>query len=52
MSLTNKKIQLTDIAFNTGFYDLAQLNKYMYAMLGVSPSILRQKSDLIQMQAY
>lgn len=48
MSLTNKKIQLTDIAFKTGFYDLSQLNKYMYAMLGVSPSILRQKSDLVQ----
>jgi AraC-like DNA-binding protein len=47
-ALTNKKKTLTEIAHETGFYDLAQMNKYMYEMLGVSPRILKENSDLIQ----
>lgn len=48
LALTNKKLTLTEIAYETGFYDLPQLNKYMYEMIGVPPSALKQNSDLIQ----
>jgi len=48
LSLSTKKTQLTDIAFQTGFYDLPQLNKYMYDMIGVPPKGFRNNSDLIQ----
>ena len=39
---------LSDIALMSGFYDLPQLDRTMNAMMGVSPSILRRHSDLIQ----
>jgi len=39
---------LTNIAFESGFYDSSQMNKYMYQMFGIAPLKLRQKSDLIQ----
>lgn len=48
LALTNKKLTLTEIAYDTGFYDLPQFNKYMYEMIGVPPSALKQNSDLIQ----
>lgn len=48
LSLSEKHLQLTEIAFKTGFYDLAQLNKYMYEMIGVPPKGFRNYSDLIQ----
>lgn len=48
LSLSDKKRTLTDIAYDTGFYDLPQLNKYMYKMFGVPPKGLKQNSDLIQ----
>lgn len=48
LSLTTKQAQLTDIAFQTGFYDLPQLNKYMYEMIGVPPKGFKNNSDLIQ----
>lgn len=51
LALTKKQLPLTDIAFDTGFYDLPQLNKYMYEMIGVTPSVFRQNSDIIQMKA-
>ncbi|XWW47378.1 AraC family transcriptional regulator [Fibrella sp. USSR17] len=47
-TLTDRTRHLTEIAYETGFYDQAQLNKYMYEMLGVSPRALKQNSDLIQ----
>lgn len=46
--LANKELSLTEIAYETGFYDLPQLNKYMYEMIGVSPIALKQNRDLIQ----
>ena len=46
--LNNKNVSLTQIALESGFYDSSQMNKYMYQMFGVSPSKLRQKSELIQ----
>jgi AraC-like DNA-binding protein len=48
LTLTNKSLTLTEIAIETGFYDLSQFNKYMYEMIGVSPSVLKQNGDLIQ----
>ena len=48
LTLSDKNRSLTDIAYDTGFYDLPQLNKYMYEMFGMPPKILKQNSDLIQ----
>lgn len=46
--LADKDRSLTDIAYDTGFYDLPQLNKYMYEMFGMPPKALKYNSDLIQ----
>ena len=46
--LTAKDKNLTTIALESGFYDSSQLTKYMYQLFGISPSKLKQKSDLIQ----
>ncbi|WP_337045218.1 helix-turn-helix domain-containing protein [Emticicia sp. 17c] len=46
--LTEKDKSLTTIALESGFYDSSQMNKYMYQLFGISPSKLKQKSDLIQ----
>jgi AraC-like DNA-binding protein len=48
IALTDKERSLTDIAYDTGFYDLPQLNKYMYEMFGMPPKALKYSSDLIQ----
>jgi AraC-like DNA-binding protein len=48
LTLSNKDRSLTDIAYDTGFYDLPQLNKYMYEMFGMPPKALKYSSDLIQ----
>ncbi|MBO9727095.1 MAG: helix-turn-helix transcriptional regulator [Chitinophaga sp.] len=48
LTLTEKERSLTDIAYDTGFYDLPQLNKYMYEMFGMPPKALKHNSDLIQ----
>ena len=48
ITLTDKEKSLTDIAYDTGFYDLPQLNKYMYEMFGMPPKALKFSSDLIQ----
>ncbi|RYU93692.1 helix-turn-helix domain-containing protein [Emticicia agri] len=48
LTLSEKDRTLTDIAYDTGFYDLPQLNKYMYEMFGMPPKALKQNSDLIQ----
>lgn len=48
LTLSEKDRSLTDIAYDTGFYDLPQLNKYMYEMFGMPPKALKQNSDLIQ----
>ncbi|WDF45336.1 AraC family transcriptional regulator [Chryseobacterium sp. KACC 21268] len=48
LTLTDKERSLTDIAYDTGFYDLPQLNKYMYEMFGMPPKALKFSSDLIQ----
>ncbi|PZR35767.1 MAG: AraC family transcriptional regulator [Azospira oryzae] len=48
LALSEKDRSLTDIAYDTGFYDLPQLNKYMYEMFGMPPKALKQNSDLIQ----
>ncbi|QCR21635.1 AraC family transcriptional regulator [Pontibacter sp. SGAir0037] len=48
LALTEKDRSLTDIAYDTGFYDLPQLNKYMYEMFGMPPKALKHNSDLIQ----
>lgn len=48
MTLSEKKRSLTDIAYDTGFYDLPQLNKYMNEMFGMPPKALKFNSDLIQ----
>ena len=50
ITLTDKDRSLTDIAYDTGFYDLPQLNKYMYEMFGMPPKALKQNSDLILIQ--
>ena len=47
LTLSDKQRSLTDIAYDTGFYDLPQLNKYMYEMFGMPPTALKQNSDLI-----
>ena len=48
LTLSEKERTLTDIAYDTGFYDLPQLNKYMYEMFGMPPKALKNNSDLIQ----
>jgi AraC-like DNA-binding protein len=48
LTLSEKERSLTDIAYDTGFYDLPQLNKYMYEMFGMPPKALKYSSDLIQ----
>jgi AraC-like DNA-binding protein len=48
IALTEKERSLTDIAYDTGFYDLPQMNKYMYELFGMPPKALKQNSDLIQ----
>lgn len=48
LALSDKQRSITDIAYDTGFYDLPQLNKYMYEMLGMPPKALKAGSDLIQ----
>ena len=48
LTLSEKDRSLTDIAYDTGFYDLPQLNKYMYEMFGMPPKALKHSSDLIQ----
>jgi AraC-like DNA-binding protein len=48
MTLSEKEKGLTDIAYDTGFYDLPQLNKYMHEMFGMPPIALKHNSDLIQ----
>ena len=47
LTLSDKNRSLTDIAYDTGFYDLPQLNKYMYEMFGMPPKALKLNSDLI-----
>ncbi|MDI9859485.1 helix-turn-helix domain-containing protein [Flectobacillus roseus] len=49
--LTAKDKNLTTIALESGFYDSSQMTKYMYQLFGISPSKLKQKSDLIQFLA-
>lgn len=39
---------ITEIAHQSGFYDSAQFTKYMHQLFGLSPSKLKQKSELIQ----
>lgn len=46
--LSEKEKTLTTIALESGFYDASQMTKYMYQLFGISPSKLKQKSDLIQ----
>jgi len=46
--LSDRDRSLTDIAYDTGFYDLPQFNKYMYEMFGMPPKALKYSSDLIQ----
>lgn len=48
MTLSEKDKALTDIAYDTGFYDLPQFNKYMHEMFGMPPIALKHNSDLIQ----
>ena len=48
LTLSDKDKSLTDIAYDTGFYDLPQLNKYMYEMFGMPPKALKHNSDLIE----
>jgi AraC-like DNA-binding protein len=48
VTLSEKDKGLTDIAYDTGFYDLPQLNKYMHEMFGMPPIALKHNSDLIQ----
>lgn len=48
LTLSDKDRSLTDIACDTGFYDLPQFNKYMYEMFGMPPKALKYNSDLIQ----
>ncbi|MFL9833653.1 helix-turn-helix domain-containing protein [Chryseobacterium terrae] len=48
ITLSEKERSLTDIAYDTGFYDLPQWNKYMYQMFGMPPKALKFNSDLIQ----
>jgi AraC-like DNA-binding protein len=48
LTLSDKEKTLTEVAYDTGFYDLPQLNKYMYEMFGMPPKALKHNSDLIQ----
>lgn len=48
LTLAEKDRSLTEIAYDTGFYDLPQLNKYMYEMFGMPPKALKFNSDLIE----
>jgi AraC-like DNA-binding protein len=48
ITLSDRNKSLTDIAYDTGFYDLPQLNKYMYEMFGMPPKALKYSTDLIQ----
>jgi AraC-like DNA-binding protein len=48
ITLSEKEKALTEIAYDTGFYDLPQLNKYMHEMFGMPPIALKHNSDLIQ----
>lgn len=48
LTLSDKNRSLTDTAYDTGFYDLPQLNKYMYEMFGMPPKALKHNSDLIE----
>ncbi|MCF0075544.1 helix-turn-helix domain-containing protein [Dyadobacter sp. CY261] len=48
ITLSDKDRSLTDIAYDTGFYDLPQPNKYMYKMFGMPPKALKHNSDLIE----
>ncbi|MCF0049045.1 AraC family transcriptional regulator [Dyadobacter sp. LJ53] len=48
ITLSDKDRSLTDIAYDTGFYDLPQFNKYMYEMFGMPPKALKHNSDLIE----
>jgi AraC-like DNA-binding protein len=48
VTLSEKDKGLTEIAYDTGFYDLPQLNKYMHEMFGMPPIALKHNSDLIQ----
>lgn len=48
LTLADKDRSLTDIAYDTGFYDLPQFNKYMYEMFGMPPKALKYNSDLIE----
>lgn len=46
--LSDKDKTLTEVALEAGFYDLPQLNKYMYEMFGMPPKALKHNSDLIE----
>ncbi len=46
--LSDPQRGLTDVAYDSGFYDLPQFHKYMHAMFGMPPIALKQNSDLIQ----
>ena len=48
LTVSKREVSLTEIGLQSGFYDLPQLNKYMYQMFGVSPRRLRENSELIQ----
>ena len=48
ITLSEKERSLTEIAYDTGFYDLPQLNKYMYEMFGMPPKALKFNSELIK----
>jgi len=48
LTLSEKERSLTEIAYDTGFYDLPQFNKYMYEMFGMPPKALKFNSDLIE----
>ena len=48
LTLSDKDRSLTDVAYDTGFYDLPQFNKYMNEMFGMPPKALKYNSDLIE----
>ncbi|PPK86564.1 AraC-like DNA-binding protein [Neolewinella xylanilytica] len=47
-ALSDREASLTTIAHDAGFYDLPQMNKYMYEMFGMPPKAVKYSSDLIQ----
>ncbi len=49
MLLNEQDKSITEIAFDTGFYDSANFIKTMHQTTGISPSGLRKNSDLIQL---